>query len=226
MEPEAERSVSANQEILKTKYAKKLLALLRTGGISHLRIDDIVRHMDISKATFYKYFYSKEDILEQIVKMLVDYMVEAATQVQDDTSSYVQRFQSAFTQSLFMASFVSKAFLEDIQQSYPELWERIRHAKQRYYQHLRQFYEQGIAAGVFQPINSHLLVLQEGLVLRAIIDPVFLIEHDLTLRKALYDFYVMQKYLVLTPGTREATDDAQIKQFIEEIAQKISVSMR
>jgi AcrR family transcriptional regulator len=226
MEPEAERSVSANQEILKTKYAKKLLALLKTRGISHLRIDDIVRHIDISKATFYKYFCSKEDILEQIVKMIVGHMVEAATEVQDDASPYAQRFQTSFKQSLFMASFVSKTFLDDLQQSYPELLERIRHAQQHYYQHLRQFYEQGIAAGVFQLVNPHLLVLQEELVLHAIMDPVFLIEHDLTLRKALYDFYVMQKYLVLTPGTRETIDDTQVKQFIEEIAQKISLSMR
>jgi hypothetical protein len=63
-------------------------------------------------------------------------------------------------------------------------------------------------------------------VLRTIIDPVFLIEQDLTLRKALYDFYIMQKYLVLTPGTRETIDDTQVKQYIEGIAQKISMSMR
>lgn len=125
-----------------------------------------------------------------------------------------------------MASFVSKAFLDDLQQSYPELWERIRHAQQHYYQHLRQFYEQSIAVGVFQPLNPHLLVLQEELVLRAVLDPVFLIGHDLTLRKALYDFYIMQKYLVLTPGTRETIDDTRIKQCIEDIAQKISMSMR
>ena len=226
MEPEAGRSVSANQELLKTKYAKKLLSLLKTRGISNLRIDDIVRHMDISKATFYKYFSSKEDILEQIVAMIVGHMVEATTQVQDDTSLYELRFQTSFKQSLFMASFVSKAFLDDLQQSYPELWERIRHAQQHYYQHLRQFYEQGIAAGAFQPLNPHLLALQEELVLRAIMDPVFLIEHDLTLRKALYDFYVMQKYLVLTPGTRVIIDDTQVKQHIEWIAQTISMSMR
>lgn len=226
MEPEAERSMSANQEILKTKYVKKLLTLLKTRGISHLRIDDIVRYMDISKATFYKYFSSKEDILEQIVAMIVGHMIEAATQFQDDASSYVLRFQTSFEQSLFMASFVSKAFLDDLQQSYPELWERIKHTQQHYYQHLRQFYEQGITVGVFQPLNPHLLVLQEEIVLRAIIDPVFLIEHDLTLRKALYDFYVMQKYLVLTPGTRETIDDTQVKQYIEWIAQKISMSMR
>ena len=56
-------------------------------------------------------------------------------------------------------------------------------------------------------------------------DSVFLIEHDLTLRKTLYDFYVMQKYLMLTPGTRETIDDTQIKQYIERIAQKFSMSM-
>jgi AcrR family transcriptional regulator len=225
MEPETEHAVKANQELLKTKYAKKLLPLLRAHGISHLRIDDFVKYMDISKATFYKYFSSKEDILQQIVEIVVSHMIEAAL-ASDDTTSYVQRFQKAFTQAVFIASFVSKAFLDDLQQGYPQLWERIRSAKQQYYQHLHQFYEQGIAAGAFQPVNPHLVVLQVELVLRAIIDPVFLIEHDLSLRKALYDFYVMQKYLALGPGTCATIDDTPVKLFIEEIAQKISLSMR
>lgn len=38
--------------------------------------------------------------------------------------------------------------------------------------------------------------------------------------------YVTQKYLVLTPGTRETIDDMLIKQLIEGIAQKTSMSMR
>ncbi len=226
MEQGAEHTTGMGQDTLKKKYyAKKLLILLRKRGFSHLRIDDIVRHMDISKATFYKYFASKEDVLEQVVDMVVGHTLDAAKQALDETASYVQRFQDAFEQSLFMTSFISEAFLRDLAQSYPELWERINMAQQKYDKQLEQFYEQGATAGTFQPINPLLLAVQQKRILRIIMDPAFLIKHDLTLRKALYDFYILQKYLVLTPEVRATVDDTSVERYIEGIAHKFSSSM-
>jgi AcrR family transcriptional regulator len=225
MEEEAELQTNTSYA-LKKKYAKRLLTLTKSRGVSHLRIDDIIKYMDISKATFYKYFASKEDALEQFIGMLASNMLEVATQVQDSSSSYVQRFQASFLQSLLMSRYISDILLHDLEQGYPELWERFREAQQRYYHALQLLYEQGIAAEVFQPINPFLLVLQEEQALSSIMDPIFLIKNDLTLRKTLHDFYVLRKFLVLTSEAREGIDDTVVQQRIDEISYELSMNMR
>jgi len=75
-------------------------------------------------------------------------------------------------------------------------------------------------------VNLVLATLQEELLLRSIMDPVFLMEHDLTLRALLYDYYELQKYQWLGPDVRAQIDDAPVKEYIDMMARKISLGMR
>ena len=51
-------------------------------------------------------------------------------------------------------------------------------------------------------------------------------EHDQTLRALLYDYYDLQKYQWLAPEVRAQVDDGPVREFIEMMARKISLSMR
>ncbi|GAC1535676.1 MAG: TetR/AcrR family transcriptional regulator [Herpetosiphon sp.] len=210
----------------KTKYLAKLLPIVKQRGFSQLRIDDIVRHMDISKATFYKHFVSKEEVIERIVELVIVYLRQATAQIGDESCTYVQRFQRAFEQSVLIASYLSDAFLIDLKQVFPALWERSNEARRERQEHLRQFYDGGIAAGIFQPISAVLVMLQDELVLRAIIDAVFLMEHGLTLQAALSDYYALQKYQWLVPEIRVQVDDSDVQAYIVMMARKLALSMR
>ncbi|GCE16791.1 TetR/AcrR family transcriptional regulator [Dictyobacter kobayashii] len=211
---------------LKEKYLLKLLPVIKQRGFSHLRIDDIARYMDISKATFYKYFASKEEVIEQVVDMVVAYFYQAFTLLEDDSSTYLQRFQHIFGQAVLIASYLSDAFVSDLKQVFPALWERVKQVQQERQRQIQKFYQQGVAAGVFQPINPILLMLQNEMLLGSIMDPIFLMEHDQTLRALLYDYYELQKYQWLAPEARMKIDDAPIKEYIDKMAQKISLGMR
>lgn len=224
---EAESSVvsSKRRQTLKSQYLTRLLPVIQRQGLSRLRIDDIVDGMGISKATFYKYFSSKEEVIEQGVDLVVSAFKQAATVFGDDSSSYLLGFQNAFAQSLFIASYLPDAFLLDLQQTYPFLWERVEQAQQERRQQLEQFYEQGIAQGIFHPIKPVLVVLQHDLLLRSLMSPVFLVKHDLTLKAVLYDYYELQKYQCLPPEISSQMDDTPVRAFIERMARKISLGM-
>lgn len=226
MESEGNEIVNGQLTDAQSKYLIKLLPVIKQRGFSHLRIDDIARYMDISKATFYKHFASKEQVLELVVAMICDYLNKVTTMIEDEATSYVKRFQNAFGQSLFIASYLSDTFLLDLKQMFPVFWERIKQVQQERQHRLQRFYEQGVRAEVFQPLNAVLMVLQEELVLRNIMDPVLLMEHDLTLRTALYDYYELQKYQWLVPELRKQVDDAPMKEYIDLMARKISLSIR
>lgn len=226
MEVENNDVISTRRQEVQRKYLTRLLPVIKHRGLSHMKIDDIVRSMDISKATFYKHFSSKEEVIERVVDMVVGYLSDASTLIGDESAPYPQRFQNAFAQSLLIASYLSEVFLLDLKQAFPPLWERIKQAQQKRQRQLQQFYEQGIAAGAFQSISPVLAILQDELLLRNIMDPVFLMEHDLTLRKLLYDYYELQKYQWLTPDVAQHIDDTPVKEYIDMMARKISLGMR
>jgi AcrR family transcriptional regulator len=212
-------------EELKRKYLTRLLPVLQHQRLSHLRLDDIVRCMDISKATFYKYFSSKEDVVEQGVDMVVASLKQAITLVGDESSPFLLRFQQAFMQSMDIAHYLPEALLLDLKQFSPPLWERIKQAQREWQQQLQQFYEQGITQGFFHPIKPVLAVLQNELFLRNIMDPVFLMERDLTLRALLYDSYELQKYQWLLPEFAKQIDDAPVREFIDLVVDKFSLGI-
>ncbi|HET8846707.1 MAG TPA: TetR/AcrR family transcriptional regulator [Ktedonobacteraceae bacterium] len=226
MEVENNAVPGERRQELRSKYLTRLQPALIRHGLSHLKIDDLARSMGISKATFYKYFSSKEDVFEQGVELMVSYFKRPMQFIEGESSSPLLHFQNIFAQSLLLASYFPDTFLLDMKQTYPLLWERVQQAQQERQQQLQQFYEEGIALGIFHPINPVLVMLQNELLLRNILDPLFLMEHDVTLRALLYDYYELQKYQWLSPEIFQQIEDTPIKEFIDKMARKISSGLR
>jgi AcrR family transcriptional regulator len=214
------------REELKQKYLTRLLPVIQHQRLSHLRLDDIVRFMDISKATFYKYFSSKEDVIEQGIEMVVTSLKRATALIGDESSPPLLRFQHAFMQSVDIACYLPEELLLDLKQLSPPLWERVKQARRAFQQQLQHFYEQGIVQGIFHPLNPMLAVLQHELFLRHIMDPVFLMEQDLTLRMLLYDYYEQLKFQWLLPEFAGQIDDAPVRAFIDRVIHKFSLGLR
>jgi AcrR family transcriptional regulator len=214
------------RKALKTKYLARLQPIAQHQSISGLRIDDIARIMGVSKATFYKYFSSKEDVIEQATDLIVDAFAQTETLFGDDSSSLLLGFQNAFTQSLFLTSYLPDTFLLDLKQNYPRSWEHVKQAQQKRQQQLEQFYARGVMQGIFNPIKPVLFALQHELLLRNLMNPVFLLEHDLTLKTLLYDYYDLQKYQCLRPSMLQQIDDKPVKDFIDHMARKISLGIQ
>lgn len=207
------------------KYVARLLPVIRYRGFSALRIDAIVRAMDISKATFYKHFTSKEDVIARIVEVVVTYLQETTTLIDDHDSPFEVRFQRIFEQSVLIATYLSEIFVRDLQQTLPHGAEQIRSAQRERQRHLAAFYTEGMAAGVFQPLPQALALLQDDVLLPRLLEPRFLLEHDLTLRAALEAYYDLQKYQWCVAAVRERLDDTSVHAYIALMATKIAHSL-
>ena len=226
MELETDRGPASQVADAKTKYLIKLLPVIKQRGLSHARIEDLVRAMGISKATFYKHFSSKEEVIEGVVTLIAGYFSQSSGILENAASPYLERFQQAFQHSLLIASYLSDAFLLDLKQAHLALWEQIQQAQQQRQRCLQQLYQDGRMAGIFQPLNARVVVLQDEVALRMLVDPLFLMEHDLTVGAALNDWYEAHKYQWLTPAAREQIDDAPVKAHIAMMARKIALSLR
>lgn len=74
-----------------TKIAYKLFL---TKGYENTSIDEIIKEAGIAKGTYYYYFASKEETLEEVINMILDNMVSRAKQVIEMPLTAIEKFIS------------------------------------------------------------------------------------------------------------------------------------
>ncbi|WP_154896354.1 TetR family transcriptional regulator [Paenibacillus illinoisensis] len=211
------KPVSADQ------YLNKIKPVIRRTRFSQLKIDDIAKHMDISKVTLYKHFSSKDEIIEQVVEYGIQYLQQADTVVYDDSVSYIDRFQNTFLESLIGVIYLSDLFLQDLKEFYPRLFEKISVAQQNRIKNLQSFFQSGMDKKIFNRMHAELSLVQDDATLRRIMEPTFSIQwYDLTLKQAVMEFYRMKQYQVISPEYLDTVDDSVIEKEIIRILQTIS----
>lgn len=218
MEPQMEK-----QYRMRKKLTNKLLPYVMKHGFQSLKMDEISKIMDVSRATLYKYFSAKEDVIAFIVNTCIEYIHEII-QDTDSDQLLVQRFQHTFEQTVLLKEVLTDAFLQDLESSYPETYERLKVAmKQRENQELA-FYEEGMKSGGFNRIEGRLIVLQDDL-LKNMLDVKYLMENQLTVYQVLFEYYTLKKIQLFKPDKLNLINDDAMIPKIEHMAQKISKNL-
>lgn len=216
------RHLSVRKAVSVDTYVEKMKSIIRRTKFSQLKVDDLAKYMDISKGTLYKHFSSKDDIIEQVVDYYVEYSKKADAVVQDDSVSFLDRFQLTFLQSLMCAAFITDLFLQDLKEFYPRQYEKLSVALQNRNKGLQTFFESGMEQQIFNRLNAVLFMVQDDAVLRRFVEPSFSIQYDVTLKQAIMDFYNMKQYQLLRPEYLERIDDSDMERKIVAILQTVS----
>ncbi|KWX76371.1 TetR family transcriptional regulator [Paenibacillus riograndensis] len=211
------------QHQMRQKFTNRLLLYVRKNGFQGLKMDEISKIMDISRATLYKYFSTKEDIITFIVSGFVEYIHEIIED-SDSDQLFVQRFQQTFEQTILLKEYITDIFLRELENSYPENYERLKEAmKQREDQELA-FYEEGIKEGFFNKIDGRLIIMQDE-ILSNVLDVKYLMENHLTVYQVLFDYYTLKKFQLFKPDKIKMMDDNLMIPRIEHMAQKITKNL-
>ncbi|UUZ81960.1 TetR/AcrR family transcriptional regulator [Paenibacillus sp. P26] len=193
-----ENHATDKQNETKDRLTKRLIPYVRKSGFQSLRMEEIAKIMDVSRATLYKYFPSKEECIRGIVNFYVDYIKELMVDSLDTDQRFGIRFQKIFEQSVLVAEYITDIFLEELESNYPESYDRLREALNLREQQLLAFINEGIREGIFNEINGKLFIMQDEL-LRKIFDVKYLMVNNLTIQQVLYDFYKLKKFNCSSP---------------------------
>ncbi|NBD25840.1 TetR/AcrR family transcriptional regulator [Paenibacillus glycinis] len=217
------QSCRYTDDTIKNKYVAKLLHPVKLSGFQSLRMDDIAKTMDLSKATLYKYFPSRDEIIDYLAQLFVRFVVGSESQFETGSGeAFIKGFNSSFAQTLMIANYGTEVFFHDLREVYPQLMASIDVAISERHERLRRFYEQGMAEGCFHESNATLLILQDELMFRNLLDPHYLMKHNLTLRGAIGDYYQIKKRQLFKPDVYEQIDDAAMTERIEQLVRKVT----
>ncbi|MBW7456721.1 TetR/AcrR family transcriptional regulator [Paenibacillus sepulcri] len=212
-----------HQSKTRTKMLKKLNAVIVKEGFQQLKMDDIAKSMDVSRATMYKYFSSKEEVIEGVVGTYEDYinkLLIPASEVAEP--SFGTRFQQQFEQSVMLAGNITDVFLKELQAIYPDLYDRLKDVMHQREQKILEFYEDGMTQGIFNRMNPKFILLQDNVLLREIIDFKYLLINQVSLQQVLHDYYMFKKVQLFQADKLSTVDDSQISPIIDYIVQKFN----
>jgi AcrR family transcriptional regulator len=202
----------------------KLMPHVLKNGFQALRMEDIAKFMDVSRATLYKYFSTKEEIIGGLVEAFVEYINELVGDEMDSNQGDDIRFQQLFEHTVLFAVNLKDVFLKELTYSYPNSYERLKNAMEKREQQLLGFYEEGIRKGIFNEISVKLLILQDEL-LRSMIDVKYLMENQLSVHQVLWDYYTLKKIQLFKPENLKTIDDDMMIPKIDYLVQKINKSL-
>ncbi|WJH36135.1 TetR/AcrR family transcriptional regulator [Paenibacillus sp. CC-CFT747] len=207
---------------MRQTYAKKIIKAVRTQGFQSLTIQDLADLMNMSRASLYNYFSSKEDIITEAAEVCMAYIREADQKISNEALPYPIRLQKVFEQAVFSAIYASDVFLHDLQTSCPLLFETKTASEKERLASLHSFYRGGMQKGIFHELNPSILIMQDEVVLRKMLSSSFLMEEGLSLKQALYDYYEAKKVQLVRPEHLPDQDHSSLHEGIERILRKLA----
>ena len=178
-------------------------------GFSKVTMDEIADDLGISKKTLYKYFESKNDLIEIVIQQQLLGISVQVHQIVSADMEYVEKLNRLFT---FLGNFISrigKQFADDLQRTKPALWERIdQFRREKILVNIGNILEQGIQQGMFRKdLDKDVAMLMFLTAVPGVVNPDILSRHAFSAGEAFESMIGIFFEGVLTDEARERYRD-------------------
>ncbi len=170
-------------------WALKLWPHFKNKGLKGFNMNEVARTLGKSKTTVYKYFETREDILELILSEELGELADFERILKDKKIDYVKRYETAVDHLSNILGGISTRFLLDLKRYHPELWEQINSFKNYTLIVLKDFYREGKRKKLLGDTSVELLVTGDEIFLNSLIEPEFLHKNKITLEAGLRAYF-------------------------------------
>lgn len=129
-------------------------------------IDDMVKSLDMSKRTFYRYFASKEVLLMSLVDLVTKEVQETMKAIYEDESLHTdEKLLRALTIETNFEKAVSFRRIPELETYYPTVYQYLLQQYERDWSVAEKLLRQGMEKGIYKEHNIELIknLLQNGM---------------------------------------------------------------
>ena len=191
--------IAKNKNLIENKQRKiswaiSLFPHFQEKGLKAFNMDQVAKTLGVSKATVYKYFKNREEILEIILTHKLSQLSGIEEILGNKDTKIKEKYFKAVELMEISLGDISNIFLFDIKKYHPGLWEEIIIFKEFSLKILEAFYEEGIKKKILYPHKSKVLVLSDRIFIDSLLNPEFLIDESLTLQNAFSEYFNLKWY--------------------------------
>lgn len=169
-----------------------LVVFFRSNSLAESNMDQIAEGLNKSKATLYKYFKSKEEMVDAVIDYKVRMITGFVPILHNADIDYIERYSLSFDLLQTHIRDIGNDFLSDIKTMFPEVYQKVMLLVELAVHELSAYYMEGMKRGIFNRLNAKMLSQMDFIFFQTLTDPVYLKENDLTLSGAFRDFYAIR----------------------------------
>ncbi|WP_281165099.1 TetR/AcrR family transcriptional regulator [Liquorilactobacillus sicerae] len=187
---------------IESKVLLAVQSLIQQYGIRKFTLDQVASFLHISKKTIYNHFSSKDQIITLYVKQIIDSNYAKVKNLTTSDLPFLAKIRAIIREEHSYKLPVSS--LEDIKNYYPELWNEIQEVKNFNIKCVNQLLSEAQQSGFLkQEIDTDLLSSLIEKIGELVIDPDFLIKHQITSSKLLDKIINTTLYGLISDSYRE-----------------------
>ena len=149
-------------------------------GFYSATVDELAARNNMSKRTIYRYFKSKEEIIEAV-------MYTFMTEVEGEVFGALDRIENPIEKiTLFIQIVTQKlrtitpVLIRDLPKHYPQIWEKVEQFRTEKINCLTGIMVEGSKQGYLKEINHTVVTASLLATVRAVVNPTFIMENNLT----------------------------------------------
>lgn len=187
------RNPIAKDRISNPALQKEWLAVLSPmylrHGIKRYSMGDIAEELGVSKATLYKYFSSRNEILSAIVEAKLVELGVFIDIVENKEIPFRERYENAVRATSTLLAGISVGFMMEVKEADRSLWLKVKKFQDMALQSMGAFYKEGIDKGILNETDPKLLALMDRIFIRAVSDPQFLLDNHMDVKSAFEGYF-------------------------------------
>ena len=154
-------------------------------GYRKVTMDEIAQDLHMSKNTIYKLFVGKEEIAKALVKRLQQQLNIGLSNIEKTKSDPLKIFADSVLLLRKQLGPWFEHFFREIPTELPALWDEFLHFRNEKILSIRSLVEKGSRNGIFRRVNASIATEAYLGAVKAITNPRFLEEENLTFEQAL-----------------------------------------
>lgn len=155
-------------------------------GFYKISMDELSSQLHISKKTIYKYFSSKDKLIESLIDYDCDCHTIMETEILNEETDVIRKIVKMIQFNLNEFSKLDEKWLSDLQIHKPELWDRyMRFKNVKHNRYFKKMLIQGKKEKVLKDVPLELILAGIEAIVRGVLNNDFLINSKLSFKQAL-----------------------------------------
>jgi AcrR family transcriptional regulator len=173
-------------------------------GFYKITMDEIARDLQVSKKTIYKYFPSKENLVEEISSNLISGINCDLDSIIEGKENVVVKFVKVLNMYSNKMMYHNEKWYRDLQLHMPHIWQQIDNLRiDRVHNGLNKLLEQGRKEKLVEGIPSEIIITSIITTVRAVINPEFILKNKFSMQEAFKYTFEMFLNGILTKTGKE-----------------------
>ncbi|HBY04842.1 MAG TPA: TetR/AcrR family transcriptional regulator [Desulfotomaculum sp.] len=186
---------------METDYKKRITGackeLAAVRGFSRVTVDELAAHMGMSKRTIYRHFKNKEDIVHSVITDFLSIMEQKVRQALSSSDDPVEKIAGVIRVVTENVKLFQPLALYDLQKYYPHLWDKVEQFRAEKIQQNFESLLLNNEKGYFRKVNPKIFTTALMVGIRSVINPVFIMENNLSLEESINSLFNIYLYGVV-----------------------------